>query len=582
MNHCETNGRFRLFVGGKARVFGLMVLACLSGARAQTACTAPVASDFQVVDLTMSGLSAPTDMELAPDGRIFISEIYTGDLKIFRDGGTPRLVTAGKISVANSNEHGLQAFTLDPKFADNGWIYIRFSPRSGGDDEVARFKMTGDVLDVNSKKTLLKIPKETNAHLGAGLAFDVHGNLLISTGCDTSPQSNSGYGAFDTRTAIRDGGRSAANTMDFRGKILRIKPIPFSDAMSPAPGIGSTYEIPAGNLWETIAATLPTTNMSLVLKEIYAMGFRNPYRISVKPNSDWVYSAEVGPDANTDNSMRGRAGHDEINLTKPGGGFYGWPYCNGNNFPYNKIDYAGGGQVYLAEKFDCAKLVNESPHNKGITQLPPAMAPVLWYANANTTDFPELGRGQEAGMVGPFYQYNAQSTSTVKFPPYYHGKMIFWDWSRFSHKMLTLDAQGGIAKIEDIPVTGHTWRSDIEIIFGANGAMYGLQWSVDGYGTGGKAFYKVEYRGALNEGNCLVSLKDHRSETQRAAQPMISFSGIMGVSSFQLPAGASGVDVFTWDGRKIWTYTRSGNLNRDERVTLPGMSGHQLVQIRVR
>ena len=36
---------------------------------------------------------------------------------------------------------------------------------------------------------------------GAGLAFDVHGNLLISTGCDTSPQSNSGYGAFDTRTA---------------------------------------------------------------------------------------------------------------------------------------------------------------------------------------------------------------------------------------------------------------------------------------------------------------------------------------------------------------------------------------------
>jgi hypothetical protein len=104
--------------------------------------------------------------------------------------------------------------------------------------------------------------------------------------------------------------------------------------------------------------------MTKVLKEIYAMGFRNPYRISVKPNSDWVYSAEVGPDAAQDNAMRGRAGHDEINLTKPGGGFYGWPYCNGNNFPYNKVDYSGGGQVYLSEKFDCSNPVNESPNTR--------------------------------------------------------------------------------------------------------------------------------------------------------------------------------------------------------------------------
>src|SRR5690606_26425489 len=145
---------------------GLLAMACASLTQAQTSCPAPAASDFHVVDLTMSGLSSPTDLELAPDGRIFISEIYTGELKIFRDGGTPRLATAGKLSVANSNEHGLVAFALDPDFRNNGWIYIRFSPRGGGDDEVARFKMTGDVLDVGSKKILLKIPKETNAHLG--------------------------------------------------------------------------------------------------------------------------------------------------------------------------------------------------------------------------------------------------------------------------------------------------------------------------------------------------------------------------------------------------------------------------------
>lgn len=526
----------------------------------------------------MTGLSAPTDMVLAPDGRIFISEIYTGELKIFRDGGTPRLATAGKLSVANSNEHGLQCFALDPKFETNGWVYIRFSPKAGGNDVVARFKMTGDVLDVNSQKTLLTIPKETNAHLGAGMAFDSHGNLLISTGCDTSPQSNGGYGSIDIRTPIKDAGRSAANTMDFRGKILRVTPIPFPDTQTPAPGIGTTYEIPAGNFWETIAATLPATDMALVKKEIYAMGFRNPYRISVKPGTDWVYSAEVGPDATMDNAMRGRAGHDELNLTKPGGGFYGWPYCNGNNFPYNKVDYSGGGEVQLSEKFDCANPVNDSPNNKGIAKLPPATAPIVWYAGANKTDFKELGTGQETGMVGPFYQYNPALVSEVKFPPYYHGKMIYWDWSRYFHTMVGVDAAGGLAKIEDLPVGDHKWGSDIDIIFGANGAMYVLQWSVNGYNGGAKAFYKIEYRGPLNEAACAVALRP----PGEAARFSPSFPAIMGLSSFMLPPGASGADAFSPDGRKLWSYTRAGDPRREERVDLPGSSGHQVVRIRIR
>jgi cytochrome c len=564
------------FVFGFSRL-GFLALLASGISQAQTACPAPVASDFKVVDLTMTGLSSPTDLELAPDGRIFISEIYTGELKIFRDGGTPRLTTAGKLSVANSNEHGFVAFTLDPNFATNGYIYIRFSPRAGGDDEVARFKMTGDVLDVNSKKTLLKIPKETNAHLGAGLAFDVHGNLLISTGCDTSPQSNSGFGAFDTRTAIRDGGRSAANTMDFRGKILRIKPLPIADGATPTPGIGTTYEIPAGNYWETIAATLPNTDMTKVLKEIYAMGFRNPYRISVKPNTDWVFSAEVGPDASQDNSSRGRAGHDEINLTKPGGGFYGWPYCNGNNFAYNQVDYSDGGQVYLTEKWDCANPINESPFNKGITKLPPAKAPILWYAGANTTDFKEMGTGQESGMVGPFYQYNAASTSTVKWPPYFSGKMIFWDWARYVHKMISLDAEGAVAKIEDIPVTDHKWGSDIDIIFGANGAMYGLQWSTSGYGGGTKAFYKIEYSGALNDATCAVDIRQTQSTPAKKISP-----AMLGHTTFQLPVGAKGADVYRWDGRKVWSYSRTTPATHPERVTMPEWVGHQVVQIQMR
>jgi hypothetical protein len=319
--------------------------------------------------------------------------------------------------------------------------------------------------------------------------------------------------------------------------------------------------------------------MSKVKKEIYAMGFRNPYRISVKPNSDWVYSAEVGPDAGRDDATRGRAGHDEINLTKPGGGFYGWPYCNGNNFGYNQVNYANGGQVYLSEKFDCANPVNESPNNTGITLLPAATAPIAWYAGTNETDFPELGEGQETGMVGPFYQYDPASTSSVKWPPYYHGKMIFWDWARFVHKMIGLNSEGGIAKIEDVPVSNHKWGSDIDIIFGANGAMYGLQWSTSGYGGGtNKAFYKVEYRGGLNESSCPLAL----SPSEKTLTPGFSFSALMGISSFDLPAGASGLDCFTWDGRKVWSYHRKGHSRLKERVRLPDLGEHRWVQVRIR
>lgn len=559
------------------RAAGIALLSAVSSPQAQGACSAPSASDFKWVDLSMQGLSAPTDLELAPDGRLFISEIYTGEIKIFRDGGSPRMTTAGKLSVANSNEHGLQAFTFDPDFTENGWMYIRFSPRGGGDDEVARFKMTGDVLDVNSKKTLLKIPKETNAHLGAGLAFDVHGNLLISTGCDTAPQSNSGYGAFDIRTPNRDGGRSAANTMDFRGKILRVKPLPFPDSQNPAPGIGTTYEIPPGNFWETIEATLPETDMTKVRKEIYAMGFRNPYRISVKPGTDWVYSAEVGPDASRDDAGRGRAGHDEINLTKPGGGFYGWPYCNGNNFGYNKVDYTGGGQVYLEEKFDCLNPVNESPNNTGITRLPPATPPLVWYAGQNTVDFPELGTGQETGMLGPFYRYDAASSSAVKWPPYFHGKMIFWDWARFVHKMISVDGEGGVTKIEDMPVPNPSWGSDIDIVFGANGALYGLQWSESGYAGGSKRFYKVEYSGPLNEAGCPLPLRPSPRSAASSSSALL-----MGLSNYRLPAGARGVDFYSWDGRKIWSYTRRGPEDTVESVPMPDVGGHGWVQARLR
>ena len=74
--------------------------------------------------------------------------------------------------------------------------------------------------------------------------------------------------------------------------------------------------------------------------EIYARGFRNPYRFTVDV-AGTLYLADYGPDAGEADPERGPDGKVEWNIVrKPG--FYGWPYCIGNNIPYNDYDFATG------------------------------------------------------------------------------------------------------------------------------------------------------------------------------------------------------------------------------------------------
>ena len=77
-----------------------------------------------------------------------------------------------------------------------------------------------------------------------------------------------------------DARRSSGNTNDLRGKILRIRIKP-----------DGTYEIPEGNLFVNTPKARP---------EIFVMGDRNPYRISVDKKTGFLYWGEVGPDAAMD------------------------------------------------------------------------------------------------------------------------------------------------------------------------------------------------------------------------------------------------------------------------------------------
>src|SRR5690606_40631707 len=151
-----------------------------------------------------------------------------------------------------------------------------------------------------------------------------------------------------------------------------------------------------------------------------------------------LYLADYGPDAGEADPERGPDGKVEWNIVrKPG--FYGWPYCIGNNIPYNDYDFATGTS---GEKFDCENPVNDSPNNTGLTELPPAQPADVWYGYGESEEFPILGTGGSAPMGGPVYRYDPELESEIKFPEIYDGKAFFYEWARNRIYTITFDEQG--------------------------------------------------------------------------------------------------------------------------------------------
>ena len=273
--------------------------------------------------------------------------------------------------------------------------------------------------------------------------------------------------------------RASGNTNDLRGKILRIRP-----------EADGTYSIPAGNLFPS--------DGSAGRPEIYVMGNRNPYRISIDPETGWLYWGDVGPDAEFDDLVttpRGPRGYDEINQAREAGN-YGWPYIIADNKAYYDFTFPSGPN---GPAFDPNALVNDSPNNTGETNLPPAQPALIWYHYNNGTVFPELNadiRGRTA-MAGPVYQFDPALDSEVKLPEYFDGTLIMYDWSRHKFWEVKLDQNGDLLKINQIFV-GLTFSRPIEAEMGPDGALYVIEWGSNfGGGNANAKLVRVEFVGNL-------------------------------------------------------------------------------------
>ncbi|NUT94377.1 MAG: ThuA domain-containing protein, partial [Saccharothrix sp.] len=433
-------------------------------------CTATRTNAFEKVTLDDTTAN-PMELAIADDGRVFYID-RNGAIRIVRRDGA--VVTAGTLNVYTGQEFGLLGIALDPDFATNNNIFLYYSPAgSESVDRVSRFTLQGDTIVAGSEKVVLTITtqREQCCHAGGALEFDNDGNLYITTGDNSNPFASDGYAPLDETPdrAPWDSQRSSANTNNLNGKILRI-----------TPQADGTYTVPAGNMFPAgTAKTRP---------EIYAMGFRNPFRIGLDPLTNKLQVADYGPDAGSSNPQRGPDGRVEWNIVdKPG--FYGWPYCVGDNTPYVDYDFATG---VSGAAFDCAHPVNNSPNNTGLTELPAAIGTKIWQGKTSTGN-PEIG-GSGAPMAGGTYRYDPQLDSARKWPAYWDGKAIWGDWNDGRLFSLQLNADGtGVADISRM-LPGMAFNRVHAMQFGPDGALYVIEW---GSGFGGNnadsGVYRIDY-----------------------------------------------------------------------------------------
>ncbi len=256
--------------------------------------TAPSGFVYEV--LVQGEIPEPTHVAACPDGSVWFSS-RRGYLWSWSEATRTNHLVA-RFGVNNAAQRGLYRFEFDPGFLTNGHVYIFRAPMvaTGNTNRLARFTATTNGVSwqiaLDSERVLLDIPSAHHGiSQGGGLLYHpLDRCLYVGTGDDNQPDETPRF--FD------DPSNAPQNLGDLRGKILRVTP---------------GGEIPRDN---------PFVNTNGALPQIYAYGLRNPFSLSVDPQSGAVFIGDVGYDRRQD--------WEEINRLAPGAN-YGWPRCDGRH-----------------------------------------------------------------------------------------------------------------------------------------------------------------------------------------------------------------------------------------------------------
>ena len=227
----------------------------------------------------VSGLTDPTDIEFAPDGRLFVAE-QAGKVRIAKPDRTLATFLDISAKVDSNGERGLQALTFDPGFATNRYVYLHYTRKATSStpahNRVVRVTANGDRAVRGSEKLILRLNNQnaTN-HVGGAIDFGKDGKLYIATGDNAK-------------------GAVAQKLTNLFGKMLRI------NKNGTIPTDNPFYSTASGNN-----------------RAIWARGLRNPFKFAVQPATGTIFINDVGEST-----------WEEINQLKKGAN-YGWPVHEG-------------------------------------------------------------------------------------------------------------------------------------------------------------------------------------------------------------------------------------------------------------
>jgi glucose/arabinose dehydrogenase len=246
----------------------------------------PAPSQAVRLDPVATGLQAPLYVTHSRDGsgRLFIVE-QGGRVKLLKPGAvapTVFLNITGK--VRSGGEQGLLGLAFHPQFATNRRFFVNYTRVPDGATVIAEYQGPPagvDVADPNTERVLLVVAQPFENHNGGMIEFGHDGFLYI---------------AFGDGGSGNDPGNHAQNPNDLLGKILRI------DVNGAQP-----YAIPPDNPFAGGGGR----------PEIYALGFRNPFRFSFDRVTGTLFAGDVGQGA-----------REEIDVVTRGGN-YGWRVFEG-------------------------------------------------------------------------------------------------------------------------------------------------------------------------------------------------------------------------------------------------------------
>lgn len=272
--------------------------------------------------LIADNLVSPITMTGSPDQtkRLFIVDQVGKIWIVGADGNklpNPFIdVTSKMVSLSPFyDERGLLGLAFHPDFKNNGKFYLFYTapPRAGGPDpatpwnnltRVSEFKVSRgnpNHADLSSERVVLEVDHPQSNHNGGTIAFGPDGYLYISIG-DGGNGDDIGPGHVDDWYKINDGGNGQDVKQNLLGNILRIDVNKISEA--------NNYGIPRDNPFVDRVGK----------DEIYAYGFRNPYRFSFdQGGSHWLYAGDAGQSL-----------YEEIDIVKKGGN-YGWNVKEGTH-----------------------------------------------------------------------------------------------------------------------------------------------------------------------------------------------------------------------------------------------------------